>query len=107
MNGNRWAVIAAALVLAVIVGGIAYNIGVHQGLAQSGKITVAPAGPYPYPYYGWHPWGFGFFFFPFFFIALWFLVIRGIFWRGRWHRHGGDLDEWHRRAHERMGSGSM
>jgi len=90
MNRQGWAMIAAALVLAAIVGGIAYNFGIHQGIAQSGKI-VAPAGgpyPYPYPYYGWHPWGFGFFFFPLFFFALWFLIIRGIFWRGGWHRYG-------------------
>jgi len=69
MNQQRWAVIAAVLVLAAIVGGIAYNIGVSQGIAQSGKIVAAPGGPYPYPYYGWHPWGFGFFLFPLFFFA--------------------------------------
>jgi len=69
MNQHRWAVIAAVLVLAAIVGGIAYNIGVSQGIAQSGKIVASPGGPFPYPYYGWHPWGFGFFLFPLFFFA--------------------------------------
>jgi hypothetical protein len=87
---QRWLAIAAALVLAALIGAAAYNLGVHQGLAQSGKVLTAPPGPYPYPYpyYGWHPWGFGFFFFPFFFIALWFLIFRGIFWRGRGYRYG-------------------
>jgi len=89
---NRWFIVIAALVIAAMVGGIAYNIGVQQGIAHSGKVIAAPAAgpyPYPYPYYGWHPWGFGFFFFPFFFFALWFLLFRGIFWRGRgWHRYG-------------------
>lgn len=92
MNRQGWLAIAAALVLAAIVGGIAFNIGVHQGIVQSGKIVAPPGGsypyPYPYPYWGWHPWGFGFFF-PFLFIALFFLIFRGIFWRGRWHRHYG------------------
>jgi len=114
MNRHRWAIVAAALVLAAIVGGIAYNVGIQQGIAQSGKVITAPGAAYPYPYYGWHrPWGggFGFFFFPFFFFVLWILIFRGIFWRGGWHRRGygpnGDLDDWHRRAHERMSSGSM
>jgi len=87
---NRWLILIAALVIAAMVGGIAYNIGVQQGVAHSGKVIAGPAGPYPYPYpyYGWHPWGFGFFFFPLFFFGLWFLIIRGIFWRGGWHRYG-------------------
>ena len=115
MNRHRLAVIAGALVLAAIVGGIAYNVGVTQGIAQSGKIITAPPGgpyPYPYPYYGWHrPWGFGFFFFTFFFFALWFLILRGIFWRGGRHRRGcnfrDDFDDAHRRAHERMSNVSV
>jgi len=84
---NRWFIVIAALVIAAVVGGTAYNLGVQQGIAHSG------AGPYPYPYYGWHPWGFGFFFFPFFAFALFFLLIRGIFWRGRGgHRYGCEND---------------
>ncbi len=120
MNRHRLAVIVGALVLAAIVGGIAYNVGLTQGIEQSGKVITAPGGPnvgpypypYPYPYYGWHrPWGFGFFFFPFFFLAFWFLIIRGIFWRGGWHRRGcgvrDDFDDAHRRAHERMSNVSV
>ena len=93
----------AALVLAAVVGGIAYNAGVAQGIAESGKVIAAPGGPYPYM--GWYrPWGFGFFFGPLFFIFFWFVILRGLFWRGGGHgrRCGGGLDEWHRRAHERM-----
>lgn len=57
MNRQGWIAIAAAVVLVAVVGGIAYNAGVHQGILQSGKIVVAappPGGgpyPYPYPYY--------------------------------------------------------
>ncbi|HKO57366.1 MAG TPA: hypothetical protein VJ276_15935 [Thermoanaerobaculia bacterium] len=100
MNGSyRWAVVAA-LVLAAVVGGIAYNAGVAHGIEQSGKIVVAappPPGayPYPYPYYGWHHhWGFGFFFVPFFFLVFGLIFLRGLFWRGRCGRH------WHQRMHE-------
>ncbi|HEV7920935.1 MAG TPA: hypothetical protein VGR02_09125 [Thermoanaerobaculia bacterium] len=106
---NRWTVILGALLLAVVVGGIAYNAGVTQGMVQSGKIvTVAPpAGAYPYaypyPYYGWHrPWGLGFFFAPLFFIFFWFIVVRGLFGRYRGCNGGTRFEEWHRRMHERM-----
>jgi hypothetical protein len=109
MNINRWAVIIGALLLAAIVGGIAYNAGIAHGIEQSGKVISAPPPySYPYPYYGWHrPWGFGFFFVPLFFVAFWLFVVRGLFWRRGWHRHGCGgyaerFDEWHRQSHERM-----
>ena len=92
MNRFRWIPVVAALVLAVVVGCIAYNAGVAQGLAQTGKVVV------PYP--GWHPLGFGFFFVPFFFFAFFFLIARGAWHRG--HCRYRDLDEWHKQAHERM-----
>ena len=84
---RSWLVIFGALLLAGVAAGIAYNAGLHQGIAQSAKIVVPPAGayPYPYPYYAWHP---GFPIFPFlFFIFLFFIFARGVFWRARW-RHG-------------------
>lgn len=94
MRNIRWIAIVAALVFAAVIGGIAYNAGIARGLEQSGKIVMAapntmPAPPYPYAYYGWHhPWGFGFFFAPFFFIAFWLFVARVLFFRGRgWHHH--------------------
>ena len=98
-NGSLWrGILIALLVLgaATAIGVSAYNAGVAQGIAESGRALAAPpaAGvPYagvPYPYYGWHrPWGFGFFpIFPFFFIFFVFLALRGLFWRGPWHRGG-------------------
>ena len=40
------------------------------------------------------PWGFGFGFFPFFplMILFWLFVLRGLFWRGAWHRRGCRYD---------------
>ena len=115
-NNYRWIAIVGALLLAAMVGFMAYQAGVAQGVEQSGKIVAPPSGgyPYPYPYYGWHrPWGFGFFVFPLFFL-FWFLVVRGLFWRRRaWYggygAYGGGcgprhhFEEWHRQAHERDG----
>ena len=111
-NIPRWSVILGALLLAAMVGFFAFQAGVTHGIEQSGKIVVPPPGayPYPYPYYGWHgPWHFGFFG-PLFFLAFWFIVVRGLFWRrarygGGWYGGGcgprGRFDEWHRQAHER------
>ena len=99
------------VLVAVVVGVVAYNAGVSHGLAQ--QMVAAGPGPYPYGYPGPHPWGFGFgFFFP---LLFGFLLLRLIFWGGhghRWHRGPGycgagpydvppAFEEWHRRAHER------
>jgi hypothetical protein len=100
----------AALVLtaaaAIAIG--AYNAGTAHGIAESGRAITAPPAGTPYVY-GWPgPWGFGFFpVFPLFFLVLFFLVFRGLLWRGPWRggwgcRHDGvppAFDEWHRRAH--------
>jgi hypothetical protein len=128
-NSIRWSVVVGALLLAAMVGYGAFQAGVAHGIEQSGKIVVsAPAPgaypypyPYPYPYYGWHgPWHFGFFG-PLFFLAFWFFVARGLFWRRRAFPYGGShgggfrggagggcdprsrLDEWHRQAHAQDG----
>jgi hypothetical protein len=114
-NVNRWVAIVATLVLVAVAGTVAYNAGIAHGIEQSGKLVAPAAGPngypYPYPYHGWHrPWGFGFFLFPLFFFGFWFVVVRGLFWRrGYGYPRGGGgcgpdgrLDEWHRRAHERL-----
>ena len=116
MNGpsgvSRWARLVFGLVVALIVGVVAYNFGFSHGLLQ--RLPAGAAGPYPWPY---HPWGFGFgFLLPLLFM---FFVMRALLWggmgRGRWHagyaRCGGGpasvggvplaFDEWHRRAHER------
>ena len=112
-----------ALVLiagAVSLGAYVYNIGIAQGLAQSGKLGDLPPGAElrPYPYYGgpfWYhrPFGFGFFgcLGPLLFILLFFVLFRAVWWGGRWghgpgwrHVHGDTgappmFEEWHRRAH--------
>ena len=124
MNGySRWAAILGALLLAAVVGVMAYNAGVAHGIQQSGKIVVAPPGapaaapyPYPYPYYGWHPWGFGFFFGPLILLFVFFSILRAVFWRAAWRRGaygaygacgpGGRMEEWHRQMHERMAGGT-
>lgn len=141
-RGRRWAalvVLALLVTVGLTVGFAAYNAGVSHGLsiaaahapdlergAQEGARAVVPAHGY-YAYgYGWHPWGFGFFFGPFLFILFWFVLLRVLFfrafWWGRgpwryrdygygygpgpwdrgWHRGGRGFDDWHRRAHERM-----
>jgi hypothetical protein len=114
----RWARLLAALVLAVLVGFVAYNAGVAHGVATAAaqQAAAAPQGAAPpamfAPYGYYRPWGFGFFFGPFFFFLLFVFVMRGLFWGGPWRRYGcyprgyyggpGALDDWHRRAHERM-----
>ena len=101
---NRRVVLGVLVVLvlivgAVAVGGYAYQIGVAQGLANSGKL-VAPQGdgvgvtPFYYgaPYF-YHPFGFGFGFlgclFPLLAFFLIFALIRGLLWRGGWRGRRG------------------
>jgi hypothetical protein len=109
-SGRRFGMLVMLLVVALASAAVSYNLGLTRGLAQAG--VAAGAALPPPPYYGYyypHPWGFGLFG-PFLFFALWFVVIRGLFWRGAWHRGGrggprggmSRFDEWHRQAHERM-----
>jgi hypothetical protein len=81
-NNSRWAMAVGFVLLAAVVGVLAYNAGVSQGVEQSGKIVAPPAGayPYPYPYYPYRPWFGGFWIVPLFFIGF-FLLFRGR------HRH--------------------
>jgi hypothetical protein len=119
MNGSYrrhgLARVMLGVLLAVVVGLVAYNLGFSHGLAQ--HVAAPPAGAYPWAP---HPWGFGFF--PvLFFLLFWFFVVRVLFWgvagRRAWrygrgcgpgygYGYGGGglppmFDEWHRRAHER------
>jgi hypothetical protein len=120
MNGRFVLGILLVLVLLaglVGIGVYAYNVGVTQGLAQSGKLVAPVTGVAPYPFYGrpffFHPFGFGFGFlgclFPLLFFFLVFSLFRGFWWRGHmgWsgaHGRWGNgvpprFEEWHRQAH--------
>ncbi len=74
--------IIVTLVIAAIVGVGAYQLGIAQGLANTGT-AVAPAVYYYHPFFFG---GFGFLF-PLLFIFLIFALIRGAF--GGWGRHYG------------------
>ena len=116
-RGFGWVGAILAVLLVVGVGIGAYNLGLNEGLQQSGNVEVVR-------YIGGH--GFGFF--PFFlFIPLFFLglfAFKGAMWRrhglghggngpgGSWHGPGGHsnweqgYEEWHRRQHESGGGTS-
>jgi hypothetical protein len=128
---KRWAIAALAILAVVAIGSIAYQAGVSQGIALqpppppavSGQAPAdgaqaAPAADANYRYRSYGPWRFGFGWFgPFFSIILFFFVLRmitwGLFgwgWRRRWWHYydypdygPSHFDDWHRRAHERMG----
>jgi hypothetical protein len=116
MNSRfKWAALLTVVLVAILVGSVAYNAGVSQGLAI-GAANVPAAGAAPGqgvpPYYWYRPWGhWGFGFGPFGFVLLWFLLFRLVFWGGGWRRRSWyhypydvppSFEEWHRRAHERM-----
>ena len=106
-------------VSAVGLGAYAYNAGIAQGLAQSGKLVAPSDGALPYLvhpgafYFG--PPGFGFGCFgllvPLAFLFLFFSVMRGFMGHGWGHRHAWRsegpwskdvppvFEEWHKRAH--------
>jgi hypothetical protein len=119
MNGRI--VLSILLVLILIgllagIGGYMYNVGVAQGMADSGKLTTPAQGVTPYPYYGpffFRPFWFGFGFLgwlvPLFGLFLFFGLLRWIFWGGPWGWRGSryygsgvppTFEEWHRKAHE-------
>jgi hypothetical protein len=122
MNGRIvFGVLLAVLLMAgaIGIGVYAYNFGVAQGMADSGKLAAPAAGAAPYLYWhrpwGLHPFGFGLGFvnclFPLLFFLLLFGLCRAFIRRGRWgwggmhHRHwdGGIppmVEEWHRKMHE-------
>jgi hypothetical protein len=114
MNGHyprfRGAAVLGVLLLSVVAAVVAYNLGVSHGLAQQMVAQGAQLPAYPYPYGWYRPWGFGFGFPILFFVLIWFVLLRGLFWGRRW-RHGyypgwqgvpPAFDEWHRQAHERL-----
>jgi len=112
-NRSVFRTLAIAVLLiagAVAIGMWAYNAGVAQGVAESGRALAVPPSGAPVVYVWPRPWGFGFFpIFPIFFFLLFFFLLRGLFWGGPWRRgvgcgYGYDavppaFEEWHRRAH--------
>lgn len=109
-------VLVLALAAAAAIGAGAYQAGVQHGFVEAGRTAAVPlegtSHVYIVPGSGFGPWP-GFFpLFPlvagFFFVAF---VVRGLAWRGRGCGPGGRrrdgvppaFEEWHRRAHERMG----
>ncbi len=122
MNGRIVFGVLLALLLmagALGVGAYAYNLGVTQGMAESGKLVVPATGVVPYPYFygpfGAYPfgWGLGLLscLIPLFIFAVFFGVMRLVFWRTHWggmhHRkwEGGVppmAEEWHRKMHEQQ-----
>ena len=109
MNGLRVFVVVA---IALVVGAVAYQLGLSQGLA-----TTIPAGAAPVAYYGYPHWGFGFGFlgllFPLFFLFLIFGALRAAMWGGRggygckgWGTSGRHrIEELHRELHGEKPSG--
>ncbi len=114
---RRWLGALFAIALVVLAGVYVYDLGVAHGLREGAAATGVAGGHTPF--FGWErPWGFGFFpFFPVLFILFWFVVVRAVFWRGRWwyspgwRGRGWDdgrrgvppaFEEWHRRAHDRQ-----
>ena len=102
-------ILLTAVLLAAVVGFVAYNAGVAHGLAISGAGGNPPAGPFQ-PYGLYRPGGFGLFG-PLLFVLFSFFLLRVLFWGGfhrrRWMYSGltgapSRFEEWHRRAHERM-----
>jgi hypothetical protein len=103
-----WKIVIALLAVAAVVGVgfYGYRLGLAQVIATSGKVPAATPGFYPYPFRGFHPFGFVF---PLLFFFLLFGLGRRLFWGGwggpRGWRDGGsptDLEKWHREAHEQM-----
>jgi hypothetical protein len=115
MNGKGrygWAFALAAVLFGVAIAIIAYNIGVSDGAVVG---DAAPAAAVHRVQWGWHGGGVVWLLF---FALFWGFLFRGACWRRRsWYgpygpywgppRYPGapddpGMDEWHRRAHERM-----
>jgi hypothetical protein len=100
--------------LCILVGlGLGLVIGINLGPAM-GRLQPVSPGPSGW---GFLPFAPLFAFGGLFWLVIWALLIRGLFWgpwaRGSWSGRGGryyagrledlpaDFDDWHRRAHER------
>jgi hypothetical protein len=124
MNGRRVRWLGAILLttlIAVIVGVVAYRMGLAQGLAfgmaevEGGREAVHAHAWHARGWYGGYgPWGFGFgfgFLVPLLFFFTWVAVLKMLFWRwggrgpgGPWRGHWGG--PWHRHHQRRRGRGN-
>jgi hypothetical protein len=130
MQRTIWGSVLLALVLTVGLVGfglVAFNAGVAQGLAQSGKLALpaaggSAAGPVTWPVYP-YAWGLGFgplgCLIPLLLVLFLLALARGLFWRSHWGPGWGGsrrwgpyagfqgwekgyppfFEAWHRRAH--------
>lgn len=97
------------VIVILIVGAAAYQVGVGQGLAMTAQPAVEGAR------YAYHPgWGFGFFpvlglLFPILFLFLIFGLVRAAFGGPRWGNGGPWMDrrtmaeQWHKQMHASEG----
>lgn len=97
-RGFLWLWGLTTLLIATVVGGLAYWAGVATHVAMVAEPNGAP--DYFYP----HFFGFGFIFPLLFILLILFIVFRPRRWYGGWgHGRGGHLEqrleEWHKRAH--------
>lgn len=110
-SGGRLAAIFLLIVGTIVVAAVGYQAGLSAAVAS------APTPPTTAPYVAWYhgfvgfPW---FFFGPVLFVlfvllGIW--IIRAVAWGGRgggwgqdhWSDRSARFEEWHRRAHDRMG----
>lgn len=109
MRRGMWiGVLLVVILVGIAVGVGAYNLGLSEGLEQTGRAgeVVRVIGPH-----GFFP--FGLILFPLFFFGLFFLM-RAAFWGHRWGAPGhwgpgprggpAAIEDWHRRLHEEQRS---
>ena len=108
-RGTMIVVVLLAVLGAIAIGVGAYNVGLSEGLEQSGRAGEVVRVIRP----GFGHFPFGLILFPLLFIGL-FVLLRGAFWGPRWGGGGAGpwgpdhfmrdrsemFDEWHRRQHE-------
>ncbi len=109
MNGRN--VARALAVVLVAVGAVALGAIIYQAGVADGAASAAAGGQAVHYVGHWGPWfgfGWGFFglLFPLLFVFILFGLIRAAFWGGRPYRRWRygpppDVEEWHRRMHDR------
>ena len=124
---SGWVKVLALVLIALLIGGVAYSIGLSAGQSQAVVPATTGTGTVVVPVQAWGwGWGWGFPFFPLFGILFFFLLIGLLFrafrprpwgWNGGYGPRGGYgpggqwtpgdvpqqfqpmLENWHRQAH--------